>query len=239
MPRRTLALVTLAAAAALLAGCATGTGSPGASSPAPSATAASEIGAAWLGGGETVGLVTFGSSSTACIPTAASTTYASGILTVELAGPPANTACTMDYTARATPVAVPAGVDSSKDVRVVVTGAVQGETVLAGVASMPPGGSSYEGVPTAGWTTLPNTLVLLTYGSSTCLPQISDAKVSSPGKITVTEAALPANTPCTADMVPQTTVVEVPGVTSGTAYTMVLLTAGGGSFEVPVSGTAP
>jgi hypothetical protein len=234
MTRRPLAALALAvAAAALLAGCATG---PGAASPSASSSSSGELGAAWLGGGETIGLVTFGSSSAACVPTAGTTSYAGGVLTVALAGPPANTACTMDYTARATPVAAPAGIDPSKTVRVVVTGAVQGETTLAGVSSMPPGGGSFQGVPSAGWTGLPATLVLLTYGSSSCPPQIADASVTAPGRITVTEAALPADRACTADMAPRTTVVEVPGTTTGTSYTLVLLSAGGGSFEVPIAG---
>ncbi|MEN2738482.1 hypothetical protein ABCS02_11875 [Microbacterium sp. X-17] len=234
MARRPLLLAAIAAAVAFLAGCASGPGTAP-STPAPSAS--SEVGAAWLDGGSMVGIVTWGSSS--CVPTAGDVAYSGGVLTVELVGPPAGTACTMDYGPRATPVSVPAGIDASKDVRVVVTGDVTGEAVLAGVSSMPPGGSAAEGTPSAGWTGIEGTLVLLTWGSSSCPPQIADAAATAPGRITVTEAALPADRACTADLAPRATVVQVPAVSSGQSYTLTLVPPTGPSTDTPVAGLAP
>jgi hypothetical protein len=242
MTRRPFPLILAAGLAltvgALLAGCASGGGTaPSAGSPSAS-EASAEITAAWLDGGTMVGVVTWGSST--CRPVVADASYDAGSLNVTFAEPAADAACTLDLVPRATPVSLPASVDGSDDLHIAVTGGgFAGDTVLAGATGLVPGDGVMTGTPSAGWTGTAGTLVLLTWGSSGCPPVIADAAVSAPGQITVTEAQPAADRVCTADMGPRATVVEVPGTEAGATYEVILLTDGGGSFEVPVAGVAP
>lgn len=198
MSRRLLASLALVATATLaLAGCAT-------TSDAPAGQQA-DVDAAWLDEGRMIAIVTVGSSS--CVPTVESAEINSdGALAVELAGPDANTACTADLVPRASLVGVPEGVDPSQDLEVWVTSeGFYGEVLLAGVPglSTPSGeGTDYE--PSAGWTQSQGQFVILTWGSSSCVPVVETSEVTGEAEVSVTFAEPPADQACTMDMAPRT-----------------------------------
>jgi len=124
-----------------------------------------------------IALVTQGSSSTDCVPVAGDASYANGVLEVELVAPPADTVCTADYVSRATLVGVPEGVDPTQDLEIRLKGGYTGDTDLDGVAGLTAGGSTdYE--PSAGWAD-DGQFVIVTWGSSTCVPVISDVAATS------------------------------------------------------------
>ncbi|MFL2001041.1 hypothetical protein [Microbacterium sp. A1-JK] len=239
----------LAAAALLLlaggglAACATPTGS-GASSETPAASPSSEtstpvdadIDAAWLSGGTMIAVLTRGSST--CVPVASDVAFADGVLSVELADPPADQACTRDFVLRAFAVVVPEGVDPAEDIEIAVSGSeASGSVELAGVAGLVPSdGLQDGGVPTAGWSSADGVFALLTWGSSGCPPVVQDALVSAPGEITVTLAESPADRICTSDFAPRVTLGEVPGIESDTAYELVLQGDGLDGTRVPIAG---
>jgi hypothetical protein len=156
-------------------------------------------------------------------------------VTVELTDPDA-TACTRDYVPRASLVTLPAGVDPTTDLRVVVTGTYAGEASLAGDAGLAgiPGGMT-EYLPSAGWYDHGGFLVL-SWGSSTCAPQLESAEATGTDEVTATFATPPADQVCTADMAPRVTVAEVADVKEG-ADVQVVLT--GGEFDdvtIPIAG---
>ncbi|GAA2076491.1 hypothetical protein [Microbacterium hatanonis] len=244
---RTTSILAAAASLLLLAGglaaCATPS-APGSSSGTPaaspsddaSAPADADIDAAWLGGGTMIAVLTRGSST--CVPVASDVAYADGVLTVELADPPADQACTRDYVLRAFAVVVPEGVDPAEDLEIAVSGTeASGSTELAGVAGLVPSdGLEDGGVPTAGWSSADGVFALLTWGSSGCPPVVQDALVSAPGEITVTLAESPADRICTSDFAPRVTLGEVPGIESDTAYELVLQGDGLEGTRIPVAG---
>ncbi|MGN6219570.1 MAG: hypothetical protein ACTHNQ_08700, partial [Microbacterium sp.] len=206
-----LALLT----AGVLTACASpaGSGSTPTASPSGSASGGAgaeiEADAAWVDGGRMIALVTQGSSSTDCIPQAGETTYADGVLEVELVNPKDDAACTADYVSRATLVGVPEGVDPTQDLEIRLTGAYTGDTDLDGVAGLTAGGSTdYQ--PSAGWAD-DGQFVIVTWGSSTCVPVISDVAATSSTEVTVTFADPPADQACTMDMAPRATVAQVTG----------------------------
>ncbi len=204
----------LLTATLLLAGCASspnsaepgssGSGTPGDSGSGAPAVDDLDLDAAWLDNGRAVALVTQGSST--CIPTAAEVEANGQTVTVQLdEGDPAQ-ACTADLTARASIVSLPEGVDPTKDVELLVTlGELTGDTGLDGNAKLTGvPGEPTDYLPSAGWFD-DDGLVLLTWGSSTCLPIVDSIEASgSAATITfVTE-----DRPCTMDMVPRATVIE-------------------------------
>ncbi|MBW9094944.1 hypothetical protein JNB62_14740 [Microbacterium jejuense] len=202
-------------AAGVLAACATPAGSGTASTPKPTSSASAsggsggelEVDAAWVDGGRMIALVTEGSSSTDCIPVAGETSYANGVLEVELVAPPEATVCTADYVPRATLVGVPEGVDPTQDLEIRLTGEYTGDTDLDGVAGLTAGGST-DYLPSAGWAD-DGQFVIVTWGSSTCVPVISEVAATSSTEVTVTFATPPADQACTMDMVPRATVAQV------------------------------
>lgn len=233
MSRRSRSLLAFLGGAALVAGVLTGCASGGSSEPTstPSGPERTEIAAAWLDGGAMVGLLLEGSS--ACRPFADDVTAEDGVLRVSLMEPEG--ACTRDLVPQGVAVAVPAGVDSAQDLRVEVAGpGYTAETELPGVAGLTPGGGLEGGQPSAGWAGA-DVFALLTWGSSSCPPQVESAAASGPGEILVTFVAPAADQICTADMAPRVTAVEVPGVPAGVAYEAVL---SGDSFDtrIPVAG---
>lgn len=240
MIRRPLALLAgVVVAATLLAGCASG-GSAPAPTPTPSApssaSAAGDVAAAWLDGGSMIALLTWGSSS--CKPMATDAAYADGTLKVALSDPATDQPCTRDLVMRGIPVVLPDGVDPSQDLTIVVTGdGYSGEAVLAGVAGLVPGGGLDTGATSAGWTGEDGTFAILTWGSSSCPPQIGSA-VLAKGTITVTEADPPADRICTLDLGPRVTVVTVPGVESGASYDLVWTASGTSAETIPIAGVA-
>jgi hypothetical protein len=219
-----------------LAGCAT----PAANSPSSNSSASDatdlEIDAAWLDDGRIIGLVTMGSST--CIPAAdEATLQADGSLAVTLIEPDADTACTRDLVPRVTLVEVPEGVDPSQDLAITVTGdGFTGSTDLDGVDGLAGGGMT-DYLPSAGWTDTDGQFVMLTWGSSSCAPVISEVSASGPAEVTVTFETPAADQVCTMDMAPRATVAVVDGLEEDSDVSLVLV--GGPEFDnvkVPIYG---
>jgi len=230
-------------AAGALTACASPAGSGTASTPSstPSASAPSgaggelEVDAAWVDGGRMIALVTEGSSSTDCIPVAGDSSYANGVLQVELVAPPADTVCTADYVSRATLVGVPEGVDPTQDLEIRLTGAYTGDTDLDGVPGLAAGGST-DYLPSAGWAD-DGQFVIVTWGSSTCVPVIADVAATSATEVTVTFADPPADQACTMDMAPRANVAQVTAELDDDAEVFAILT--GAEFDnvrIPIVG---
>jgi hypothetical protein len=246
MSRRSSSLSVLAGAVLLavgvLTGCATGAGPAGSASPGetprgesatPSPAADVDVEAAWLEDGRVIGLILAGSST--CLPMAQEATYDAGVLTVSLMEPSAGTACTRDLVLRGIPVGVPDDVDPTQDLQIEVTGAgYRGETELDGVAGLDPAGAE-EFLPSAGWAD-DDLLALLTYGSSSCRPEVQSATVSG-SEIAVTFVTPPADQVCTADMAPRVTVVQLNGdLDDDVSYEAVLSGEGFDATRIPVPG---
>ncbi|WP_314506949.1 hypothetical protein [uncultured Microbacterium sp.] len=234
---RLLALpAVLLLAGGALAGCAsTPAAAPPTAPPSGDSTEA-QIDAAWLDDGRIIGLVTTGSST--CVPAAdEATLQADGSLAVTLVEPDADTACTRDLVPRVTLVEVPEGVDPSEDLAITVTGdGYSGSTDLEGVDGLAGGGMT-DYLPSAGWTGTDGQFVLLTWGSSSCVPFISDVAASGPAEVTVTLQAPPADQVCTMDMAPRATVAVVDGLEEDGDVSLVL--AGSAEFDdvrVPIHG---
>lgn len=227
--------VALAAGALLFAGCATAT--PAAPSPTPTSsdTAAGEfdVRAGWLDDGRAIALVTWGSSG--CVPTASAVELqADGTVSVTLDDGPDDQACTADYAPRVTAVSLPDGVDPAQDLALVVTGGQgqRGETELAGVAGLSIEGAT-DYAPSAGW--VGDTIIaVLTWGSSSCPPQVAAIEAPTPAEVAVTFVDPPADQVCTMDMAPRAVIVDVDGL-DVTDQTSVILTGGGAEFATPVT----
>ncbi|GAA4481140.1 hypothetical protein [Microbacterium panaciterrae] len=235
MRKRTgLAIAALAATLTLtLAACAQlEPTTPAAPTTAPSAAPSTDPAAAWLDGGRGIALVTWGSSSIACAPAVADVQAEGQTVSVTLAGPAADIVCTADFAPRGTYVAVPQGVDPTKDVALSFQGDTFGGRVpLAGNSAID-GGSKTEGKPSAGWFA-PDGIVLLTWGSSTC-PPVIEKLVEAKSGATVTFAT-DATKVCTRDFVPRLTVLGVTTPADPAGYTLTL-TGDHLDGEVPVIG---
>lgn len=229
MRRRGWAVAAAAVlAATLLAGCASESG--GQWGLAPSDSADLDLGAGWVDGGRMIAVTTWGSSS--CVPVAESAELNGGVLAVTLtdaAGGESPAACTMDNVQRATIVGLPAGVDPSQDLSLEVqytatAGAASGsgKITLAGVAGLavPSGETDY--LPSAGWVGDDGTFALVTWGSSSCAPQVSDVQESSATEVTVSFADPPADRVCTMDIAPRATLAVAPGLAGVEAAEVVL-----------------
>jgi len=223
--RTALAIAALAASATLaLAGCAQ---LEPVSPPVPTADSttspepSTDPAAAWLDGGRGIGLVTYGSSSLACTPTAQDVSADGQTITVTLADSDPNAACTMDFAPRATFVGVPEGVDPTKDVTVIFHGGgFQGRLPLAGGSALRAGGSS-DGKPSAGWFS-ENGILLLTWGSSTCRPVVSDLVEDQDKKGATVTFQTDATQVCTMDFVPRITVLGVNAPADPSGYSLTL-----------------
>ncbi|APF34365.1 hypothetical protein MTS1_01577 [Microbacterium sp. TS-1] len=215
--RTTAASALLLLSALALAGCAT---TPGGAAPGDTGASGSDTGsaapsqdadveAAWLDGGRAVGLVTYGSSS--CQPVVGEVTASGQTVTVALTDPE-GAACTRDYVPRASYVGLPAGVDPTQDVDIVVTGGYTGDADLDGVAGLegPTGEVTGDMVPSAGWFDDAG-LVLLTWGSSSC-PPVFETVALDGDAVRATEAAGAADQVCTMDYAPRLSVLGVDGV---------------------------
>lgn len=241
MARRTtsllagLGLVVLLGGA--LVGCASSSGGTASATPDASQGTESEIDAAWLDDGRIIGLVTQGSST--CVPAAEDSKLdADGSLLVTLVEPEETTPCTRDLVPRVTLVEVPEGVDPSQDLKIVVSGdGYSGSAELDGVEGLAGGGMT-DYLPSAGWTESDDQFVLLTWGSSSCVPVIEDAAATGPAEVTVTFVTPPADQVCTMDMGPRATVAVVDGLEEDSDVTLVL--AGSAEFDnvsVPIYGS--
>ncbi len=175
-----------------------------------------ETAAAWLDEGRMIGLITWGSSS--CVPSAEAATASGQEITVALVDN-ADGPCTADYAPRASEVAVPAGVDPHQPVTVHLTYLDQTvDLTLAGdpeLTGTP--GDPTEYAPTAGWFN-DTGIALLTWGSSSCRPQVA-AVDEAADEITVTFTANEGA--CTMDMVPRVTILGVEQVDRDRELTLV------------------
>ncbi|MCT9819196.1 hypothetical protein N3K63_02725 [Microbacterium sp. W1N] len=230
---RLLSVAALVAAGMLaLAGCAANTPAPAASGDAPASSGVVqpgqelEVDAAWLAGGTAIALVTSGSST--CVPTASeATVQADGTLAVTLTDIEGQ-ACTRDLVPRASFVALPEGVDPTRELDIVVTYAdATGDTDLDGYS----GGPVEEFTPSAGWVD-DDQLVLLTFGSSSCAPVVENVEVAG-AAVTVTFVAPAADQVCTMDMAPRLTLVTAPEAEDDNAT--LTLAGGGAEFATPVT----
>lgn len=213
--RLVLAASTALAAALLVAGCASSPGSPAPTSSATTDGSGSsaaptdddDVEAAWLDDGRMFAIVTWGSST--CVPIVDEVTGDGQTVTVSLADPPssdgAEKACTSDLAPRASVGAVPEGVDPTQDVEFIVTvGDVTDDVDLDGNPALKAApGSSTDYAPSAGWFD-DEGAVLLTWGSSTCIPVVENVEEQA-GGATVTFAT--QDGACTMDMVPRATVL--------------------------------
>ena len=113
------------------------------------------------------------------------------MLHVELASPEGDKACTRDLVPRVTLVGVPEDVDPEENLQIEVTGDEYfGQVELEGVPGLEPSGETdYE--PSAGWATAEGQFVILTWGSSTCIPEIEDVAATGPAEVTVTYVTPP------------------------------------------------
>jgi hypothetical protein len=229
-----LALVSLA-----LAGCASTT-SGGSPSDEPSASSSvipdPDLGAAWLDNGRMIGLVTLGSST--CVPGAETPTVNSdGVLEVTLTAPDAGEACTSDLVPRVTLVDAPTDVDPSQDLQIQVTGDnYYGEVELDGVDGLTPGGET-DNQPSAGWATAAGQFVILTWGSSTCVPVMEDIKATGPAEVTVTYQTPPDDQVCTMDMAPRAQVAAVNDLEDDSDVVLILSGAEFDNVRLPIYGT--
>ncbi|MDT0186486.1 hypothetical protein Q9S36_40510 [Microbacterium sp. ARD31] len=212
--------------AGVLAGCATQAATapetdPTSGSPAGGDVTEVEVDAAWLDDGRIIGLVTSGSST--CVPPAdGATLEADGSLSVTLIEPDADQPCTRDLVPRVTLVDVPEGVDPSQDLAISVTGdGYIGSTDLEGAEGLTGGGMT-DYLPSAGWTDTEGQFVLLSWGSSTCVPVVSEATASGPAEVTVTFETPPADQACTMDMAPRASVIGVDGLEEDSDVALVL-----------------
>jgi hypothetical protein len=229
----------LALAGLLLAGCSTPSTDPGASSeisPSPSVQADPDLGAAWLDGGRMIGLVTLGSST--CVPVADEPKLdGDGVLQVTLMAPESNKACTADLVPRVTLVGVPADVDPAADLQIQVSGDdYYGEVELAGVEGLTAGGET-DYNPSAGWATAPGQFVLLTWGSSSCVPVVQDVAATGPAQVTATFQTPPADQVCTMDMAPRAQVAAVNDLSEGSNVELVLTGDQYENVKVPIYGS--
>lgn len=213
-----------------LVGCATGAASSPTSEATPDATASiapSEVRAGWLDAGRGIAVVTLGSSS--CVPVATEPVLSGTTLTVDLVEP-SDGPCTRDLAPRATYVGLPAGVDPSRDLEIVVTGAVEGSTSLTGLADVPAAGDEF--LPSAGWVG-DGQVAILTWGSSGCRPQV-EAVTSAGAGATVTFVEPPADQVCTADMAPRVSLADLTGIVDDGPVELTL-TGGNVASEGPIA----
>lgn len=218
-----------------LAGCASSSGGTAqntdpSESPFPEII---ELDAAWLDGGRMVGLITQGSST--CIPTAEVEGYADGVLRVTLVdedeGP-----CTADFAPRVSLAPVPDDVDASENLVVEVNGeGYGGEVTLPGVEGLVFESPS-EQMPSAGWSTMPGTFVVLLWGSSGCPEFITATEVTGDASVTASLSGIPADKACTADIVPNPQLAAVEGLDGVPDVELTLTGPDGAPYVTPILG---
>ncbi|KJL27590.1 hypothetical protein [Microbacterium oxydans] len=197
--------------ASALAGCATAAGgSPVPESTAvPSADASYAPQAAWLDA-SSIAVKTW---SDACAPHIGD--FITGDQSIEIVlVDDEDAVCASVQTAHGTYVGLPAGLDSSVPVDLIVTEANgnRSELTLPGLAEgqLQPADRMSEMVPAATWIT-DSELAVLTWGSSTCMPGSGDFQAldATQGVVTLHSHT---DTVCTMDLVPQITFVSAAGV---------------------------
>lgn len=223
-------LTALAAIALLAAGCASSPGAVPGASKTPTGhdsphhdhaqIEAGDVDAAWLDDGRMIGIVTWGSSTPTCWPAQAEATSEGQTVTVRLTEhPEASEGCDADLTPHGSLVAAPAGVDVTKDVEIEVrNGSETGSVTLPGLPDAPQSGG--EQTPSAGWFGTDG-ILLLTWGSGSCKPQVGDVEMTDAG---ATVTFTPATGMCTMDFVPRATPILLPEpVTPDADFTLTLV----------------
>lgn len=231
-------VISLAAAALLVAGCTAG---PGAetptSSPAPSAGGSddeNDVEGALLDDGRMFAVVTWGSST--CVPQVDEVTGEGQTVTVTLVDPEGESPkpCTKDLAPRASLGELPEGVDPKTDITLNVTyGDITEDVDLDGdPAATGTPGTSTEYLPSAGWFE-DGGLVLLTWGSSSCPPVVDSLEGS--GNAGTATFATDADQVCTMDMAPRATMLSFgdDAVDDDAPFTLTLVGGGlDGTVEV-------
>lgn len=234
MATRTRLAVVLSSLAAIVlvgSGCAS---PPAAETPtnssAPSASAdgeASDMEGVLLDDGRMFAVITWGSSG--CVPQVDDVSAEGQTVTVNLVDLDDENGeepmCTADYAPRASIGALPEGVDPTAEITLEVTyGDIVDDVDLDGGADFTgKPGSSTEYQPSAGWFD-DGSLVLLTWGSSSCAPVVEAVEgAGSAGTVTF---ATDAEQVCTMDMAPRATIVAFPDEVDDDDFTLTL--AGGG-----------
>ncbi|MEU4017030.1 hypothetical protein AB0E56_17350 [Microbacterium sp. NPDC028030] len=210
--RPLVSAVGLIAAALLVAGCTSGPGSETpTSSPAPSAGGVdvddqNDVEGTLLDDGRMFAVITWGSST--CVPQVDQVSAEGQTVTVTLVDPDGETPrpCTKDIAPRASLGALPEGVDPKNDITLNVTyGDITDDVDLDGdPAATGTPGTPGEYLPSAGWFD-DDGLVLLTWGSSSCVPVV-DSLEGSGNAGTVTFATAEDQV-CTMDMAPRATLL--------------------------------
>jgi len=229
------ALALIPVALLVLAGC--GSSSPGSASAtsaesataSTSAAASAPAGAAWLDAGHGAAVVSMGSSS--CAPQAADIAANGQTVTVAFTEPAATTPCTRDYAPRASYVPLPSGVDVTKAVQIVGTGALGGTVTLSALAASP--SSAGDNTPSAGWvesaqqaSDVPQgSFAFLTWGSSTCPPTVGSVSTKSPATLTLRLTA-PSTAACTMDIAPRVGLTVAPPTVTSSDVRVSFLGAG-------------
>jgi len=223
----------LLVAAGLLTAC------TGAGEPAPTAVGDLEVEAAWVDGGRMIAVTTWGSST--CVPVAEEAVVGDdGALAVTLtdAGPQGTEqACTTDMVQRATLVGVPEGVDPAAGLEVEVTYAnAVGDAALAAVTGLAGPGTETDYAPSAGWVGTDGTFALVTWGSSSCAPELQDLQVPSETEVAITFATPAADRVCTMDMAPRVLLAVAEGLGGATGVDVVLQGDTFAGTRVPILG---
>lgn len=230
--RPLVSVVGLFAAALLVAGCTAG---PGAetptSSPVPGAGNVDDqddFEGALLDDGRMFAVVTWGSST--CVPQVDEVAAQGQTVSMTLVDPEgdgAEKACTADLAPRATIGALPDGVDPKSEITLQVSyGDLTDDVDLDGDpnATGTPG-TSTEYMPSAGWFD-DDSLVLLTWGSSSCPPVVESLEGS--GNAGTATFVTDDTQVCTMDMAPRATILAFGDDTIEDDGTFTLTLVGGG-----------
>lgn len=190
--------------------------------------------AAWLNDGWALAIVTWGSAS--CAPIVGETVFSSGTLLVELTDPD-EADCSADAVPRASYVSPATPLDMRQNLRIALTGDYQDLITLVGVPEAePPGVTKFFVDSAAGWYASDG-FVVLSYGSSSCRPEVSSAEVTAPTEVTVEFAPYAFGQICTFDFRPRLTVVDIDETGLGDGPVVAILEGDGlGGERVPIAG---
>ena len=236
------ALIALGAGAVallVLAGCTATPASPGSSSsvPADGSVSEVEVDATWLDDGRMIGIITYGSST--CVPVVEDAALQdNGTFAVILADADTDEVCTTDMVPRVTLVDALPDMDPAVDLEITVAGdGFTGDTDLDGVRGLDPTNTASEYAPSAGWIDDDDSFVLVTWGSSTCVPVVASTEVVAPSEVTVTFVDPPADQICTMDMVPRALITSVADLDEDEGVTAVLVGDDFDGLRVPIYGS--
>ncbi|HAQ59790.1 MAG TPA: hypothetical protein DCR63_05075, partial [Microbacterium sp.] len=222
-----------------LVGCAASPVSPGSSSSVASGgdVAQVEVDATWLDDGRMIGIITHGSST--CVPVVEDAALQdNGTFAVILAEAEEDSVCTTDMVARVTLVEALPGMDPATDLEVTVAGdRYTGDTELDAVQGLDPSNTASEYAPSAGWIDEDDSFVIMTWGSSTCVPVVDSTAVTAPAEVTVTFDDPPTDQVCTMDMVPRALITSASDLDEDDSVTAVLVGDDFDGVRVPIYGS--